>query len=80
MVVRAWSEADVAQPNDAFLVVIELGAVMSVEFERVGFRVSVDKGLGVIGVGLVQVLLWHRRGDDEPRGQDESNDLAAEPC
>jgi hypothetical protein len=79
VVVRGCSKADVAQPDNPFFVVIELRAVVIVEFERVGFRVSVDKGLRVIGVSLVHVLLGQHQGDGEPRGQSESNDRAAEP-
>ena len=42
-------------------------------------RVPVRNRLRVICVGLVEMLLWQRRGEDKPRPQSESDDRAAKP-
>ena len=69
----------VAQPNDAFLVVTDFGAVMMVRFKLVRVNMSVDERMRVIGVGLVQVLPRHDRGTDKPRHDGESDDGAPKP-
>ena len=77
--VRTLKEAGVTQPDDALLVRRHFGAVMIVGFEWMRFDVSVDQGLWVIGVGLVQVVLRHRRAEEQPRRQDEYDDHTAQP-
>lgn len=77
--IRALNEAGVAQPDDACLVVIELRSVVIVGVEGVRVCMSVDERVWVIRVRRMQVLLWHRRGEDKPRHQGDSDDGAAEP-
>ena len=77
--VRALKEAGVAQPDDALFVMSDLGVVVIVEFELVRLEMSMNKGVRVIGVGLVQVLLWYRRGTEKPRHKGESNKGAPGP-
>jgi hypothetical protein len=78
-VVRGLKEAGVAQPDDALLVMSDFGAVMIVRFERVPLEMSMNEGVRVIGVGLVQVLLRYRRGTEKPRHKGESNNGAPGP-
>lgn len=55
--VRALVEADDIQPNDAFFVLTNLGAIMMVRFECVCLGVTVNDRMGMIEVGFVQMLL-----------------------
>lgn len=76
--VGALSEAGVAQPKYAVLVVIEFWSVM---IRRVGCMqscVPVRDRLRVIGVRLVEMLLRQRRGEDEPGCQGKSDDRTTE--
>ena len=77
--VRALKEAGVAQPDDVLLVMSDFGAVVIVRFELVRLEMSVNEGVRVIGVGLVEVLLRHRRGTDKPRHKGESDNGAPGP-
>jgi hypothetical protein len=72
-------KAGVAQPDNPLFVMTDFGAVMIVGLELMGLEVSVNEGVRMIGVGLVQVLLRHRRGTEKPRHKGESNDRAPRP-
>ena len=50
-------EADDIQPNDAFFVLTNLGAIMMVRFECVCLGVPVNDRMRMIDVGFVQMLL-----------------------
>jgi hypothetical protein len=78
-VICALKDAGVIQPDDVLLVMSDFGAVMIVRFELVRLEMSVNERMRVIGVGLVEVLHWHRGGRGKPRHKGESDEGAPEP-
>jgi hypothetical protein len=78
--VRVLRDARVIiQPDDAFLVLREFGAVVIVRFEGMRFQMPVNERMRVIGVGLVEVVRRHRGGRSQPRHKSQSDDGAPEP-
>jgi hypothetical protein len=59
--VRRLMEDDVVQPNHMFYAVIELGFVVVVRCEVMGFEMTVNESVGVLGVRPMQVLRRERR-------------------
>jgi hypothetical protein len=78
--VRVLRDARVIiQPDDAFLVLRDFGAVVIVRFEGVRFQMPVNERMRVIGVGFVEVVRRHRGGRSQPRHKSQSDDGAPEP-
>ena len=77
--IRARNEAGVAQPDDVFVVVIEFRTVVTMRADCVRPGMSVDDRCRVIGVGLVHMLLRHRRSEDKPRRQGKADDRTRKP-
>jgi hypothetical protein len=71
--------AGVAQPDDSLFAVTDFGAIMMVRFKFVRLCVTVNQGMWVIGVGLMEMLTRHDRGTDKPGHKGKCNYRAPKP-
>jgi hypothetical protein len=71
-------QGDAIQPHDVIVVVGQRGMAGVVRRGRVRLKVSVDRGVRMVGVGLVQMLRRNRCREGKRRRQDQSDKRTAE--
>ena len=71
-------QGDAIQPDDMLIVVGQRGMVLIVGGDRVRLKMAVDRGVGMVGVGLVHMLRRNRPREGERWRQNQSDNRSAD--